>query len=110
MSSVKSKNTKPELHFRKILFQNGIRGYRINYKELPGRPDVVFTKYKVAVFVNGCYWHRCSICNLPMPKNNVNFWKDKFEKNTKRDNLKTEQLIKLGWKVEQFGSAKSKTI
>lgn len=99
MSRNKSKNTKPELLLRKALYQNGIRGYRVNYKKLPGKPDIVFTKKKVVIFVNGCFWHRCPNCNLPMPKSNVTFWKEKFTNNIIRDKNKTEKLQQLGWDV-----------
>jgi DNA mismatch endonuclease, patch repair protein len=99
MSSVKSKNTKPEILFRRYLYQNGIRGYRLNYKKLQGKPDVVFIRKRVAIFINGCFWHRCPNCNFPMPKSNTTFWKDKFEKNIQRDKIKNEILQELGWKV-----------
>ncbi|WP_299989318.1 very short patch repair endonuclease [uncultured Pontibacter sp.] len=99
MSANKSKNTKPEIKLRKQLFAKGLRGYRIHYKSIPGRPDIVFTKAKVAIFVNGCYWHRCTKCNLPLPKNNATFWKEKFKKNKHRDEAKASELESLGYKV-----------
>ncbi|MBJ6118998.1 very short patch repair endonuclease [Pontibacter sp. BT310] len=99
MRANSSKNTKPEMKLRSELFHLGLRGYRVNHKELPGRPDVVFTKKKVAIFVNGCYWHRCPICNLPLPKHNTDFWSNKFERNVKRDQIKKNELEHLGYKV-----------
>jgi DNA mismatch endonuclease, patch repair protein len=99
MSSIKSKNTKPELKLRKVLWENGLRGYRLHIKEVPGKPDIVFTRKKLAIFVNGCFWHRCPYCKPPMPKSHSNFWKDKFEKNADRDKKQIYQLIQAGWKT-----------
>lgn len=99
MSANKAKHTKPEILLRRKMFSSGLRGYRLHYKEVPGRPDIVFTKTKVAIFVNGCYWHRCPTCKLPLPQNNVVFWKEKFEKNITRDKRKTNNLEHLGYKV-----------
>ncbi|WP_114793114.1 very short patch repair endonuclease [Niabella yanshanensis] len=98
MSSIKAKNTKPELIVRKLLWQKGYKGYRL-HPTIPGKPDIVFLKKKVAVFVNGCYWHRCPHCNLPMPRSNTEFWAEKFHKNVARDNKKREELEQANWKV-----------
>lgn len=98
-SQIKAKNTKPEVTLRKKLRESGIKGYRVHYKSLPGRPDILFKKAKLSIFVNGCFWHRCPYCNLPTPKYNNIFWKDKFEKNKLRDKTKAEKLIELGFKV-----------
>ncbi len=99
MSANKSKGTKPEVTLRKILWAQGIRGYRINYKKIPGRPDIAFTKTKIAIFVNGCFWHQCPKCNYAIPKHNQKFWKEKFEKNIARDERKAKELQEAGWKV-----------
>ena len=99
MSANKAKQTIPEITLRKALYKEGIKGYRLNYKKIKGRPDIVFVSKKTAIFVHGCFWHRCPKCNYPMPKTNSKFWREKFEKNVKRDSLKTEQLEALGWKV-----------
>jgi DNA mismatch endonuclease (patch repair protein) len=99
MSSNKAKDTKPELLLRKMLWAKGIRGYRCNYKKAPGRPDIAFPKKRVAIFVNGCFWHACPYCKLPLPKSNKEFWKAKFEANKKRDKIKISVLKKNGWKV-----------
>src|SRR4051812_18942030 len=69
MSANKGKDTKPEIFLRKKLWEKGLRGFRKNYKLIPGKPDIVYTKKKIAVFVNGCFWHRCPHCNLSLPKN-----------------------------------------
>jgi DNA mismatch endonuclease, patch repair protein len=97
MSSNKAKNTKPELTLRQLLFHNGLRGYRLNYKKVPGSPDICFVSKKIAVFVNGCYWHRCPKCDYQLPKNNTEFWDNKFERNKERDKEKLQHLKDMGW-------------
>ncbi|MFD0863218.1 very short patch repair endonuclease [Sungkyunkwania multivorans] len=99
MSANKSKNTKPEILFRKALWKAGFRGYRLHQKKLPGRPDIAFTTKKVAIFVNGCFWHRCPHCKLKLPKSNTQFWEEKFTKNIRRDQAKQAELAKHDWKV-----------
>jgi DNA mismatch endonuclease (patch repair protein) len=74
-----AKNTGPELALRKALWAMRIRGYRLHYKKIPGRPDISFVSKKMAIFVNGCYWHRRPICDLQLPKTNADFWRRKFE-------------------------------
>ena len=109
MSSNKAKNTKPELRLRKALYADGIRGYRLNWKKVPGRPDIAFPGRKISIFINGCYWHRCPHCELPLPKTNTEFWKEKFDKNIKRDKKKEKELLDLGWTVLVFWECKIKT-
>ena len=92
MQANRSKNTKPELLVRKKLREAGLPGYRLHWKKAAGRPDVCFPGRKVAVFVNGCYWHRCPHCALPLPKTNVEFWTTKFEKNVHRDEAVHKEL------------------
>ena len=99
MRSNKSKNTKPELLFRKALWENGIRGYRLHWKKAPGKPDIAFPGRKIAIFLNGCFWHRCPNCNLGLPKNNADFWKAKFDRNVERDAQKIAALENENWKV-----------
>jgi DNA mismatch endonuclease, patch repair protein len=99
MSSNKGKNTKLEKKFREALLRADMRGYRLNLARLPGRPDICFTKKKVAIFINGCFWHRCPHCNLPLPNDNTEFWENKFNSNVERDKKKKEQLLQMGWKV-----------
>ena len=99
MSANKAKNTKPELSLREILWKNGLKGYRLNYRKIPGKPDIVYVSKKVAIFVNGCFWHRCPYCNYKLPLTNTVFWKNKFERNVLRDKEKIELLEKQGWKV-----------
>ena len=99
MSKIKAKNTKPELKVRKLLWNNGYKGYRIAPKNLPGKPDICFVKKKISIFINGCYWHRCPVCNLNLPKNNTEFWENKFSKNIERDQRKIKDLENIGYKV-----------
>ena len=99
MSAIKSKNTTPELSFRKRLWRQNIRGYRLHWKKAPGTPDIAFPRKKIAIFVNGCFWHRCPYCNLPIPKANNYFWSQKFTKNVERDARKIDALKCQDWNV-----------
>lgn len=102
MARVKSKNTKPEVFLRKLLWHKGFR-YRLNYKELPGRPDLYIPKYRVAIFVNGCFWHMHENCRYSsIPKNNHDFWKNKLEGNVERDKQNYSKLESMGIKVIVF--------
>ncbi len=100
MSRVRGKNTKPELFVRRLAWSLGFRGYRLHVQELPGCPDLVFTRAKKVVFVHGCFWHRhigCSACR--MPKTRLEFWKPKLYENRRRDIANLRRLRKLGWKA-----------
>ncbi len=98
MRSNKRKDTKPELILRKALRDNGMSGYRLQWK-VPGRPDICYPGRKIAIFVNGCFWHRCPKCNLGLPKSNVDFWSTKFERNVARDARNYKTLEEAGWRV-----------
>lgn len=99
MSCVKSKNTKPEIIVRKFLYKIGYR-YRINFKKLPGSPDIVFQKYRVAIFINGCFWHGHQNCKrFRIPKTKEEYWINKIQKNIIRDELNQQKLKNMGWKV-----------
>jgi len=100
MSQIRSKNTKPEILLRKKIFEEGLRGYRINFK-LPGKPDIVFTKNKIAIFVDGCFWHRCPKC-FTKPTTNRKFWKDKIKGNVKRDKKVNQLLTESGYTILRF--------
>jgi len=108
MLSNRAKDTGPELTVRRALSAKGVRGYRLNWKKAPGRPDVCFNKKKIAVFVHGCFWHRCPDCKLPIPKSNRKFWKCKFTKNRNRDRKKRTTLINQGWRVIEVWECKIK--
>jgi len=99
MSANRPKDTKPELLMRWALRQVGISGYRLHWKNTPGRPDIAYPGRKIAIFVNGCYWHRCPRCNLSLPKSNTEWWRAKFEGNKERDKRKKLALEEVGWKV-----------
>jgi DNA mismatch endonuclease (patch repair protein) len=98
MSANKGRDTKPEITLRKALWANDARGYRRHLKQLPGRPDISYSKNKLAIFVNGCFWHRCPHCKPHSPKSNVDFWREKFKKNISRDREIISALKKAGWK------------
>lgn len=99
MSAVKGKDTKPELLVRKLLHALGYR-FRIQRKDLPGRPDIVLPRYKTAIFVNGCFWHRHEGCKYAStPSTNSEFWEKKFTANVERDARNYAALKALGWKV-----------
>ena len=92
MSAIHSKNTKPEMYFRKLLFAEGYR-YSLNSKAIPGHPDIYMRKYNTAIFVHGCFWHRHEGCKYTyMPKSKTEFWINKFETNQKRDLAVKKQL------------------
>ena len=99
MSRIPSKNTKPEEIVRKYLFGQGFR-YKKNVSNLPGKPDIVLPKYKMVVFVNGCFWHAHQGCKwFVPPKSNTEFWEKKFAYNIERDNRNYKKLEDLGWRV-----------
>lgn len=98
MSRIKSKNTSLELSVRKKLHSQGFR-YTLGNSHLPGRPDIALPKYKTVVFVNGCFWHRCSKCSPKTPQSNFEFWQKKFNSNIRRDWENKEKLEKMGWEV-----------
>lgn len=100
MSKIRSKDTKPEMALRKALFAKGFR-YRINYKKLPGKPDIVFPQYKTAIIVHGCFWHGHDIgcIDSHIPKTNTPFWIEKITKNKERDKNNTNQILSMGWKA-----------
>ncbi len=92
MSAIKSKDTKPEVYFRKKLFSKGLR-YRKNFCEVTGHPDIFLAKYNTAIFVNGCFWHRHQGCKYAYtPKSRVEFWTKKFEANILRDLTVKQEL------------------
>lgn len=99
MAAIHSKNTKPEIYLRKLLFARGYR-YGVNSKSVPGHPDIYMKKYNTAVFVHGCFWHRHEGCKYAyMPKSRVEFWMKKFEANVKRDELVRKELASKKIKV-----------
>lgn len=99
MSRIRGKHTRPEVTLRKALHRLGMR-YRLHSAGLPGKPDIVFPRYKAIVFVHGCFWHRHPGCSIATtPKSNTDFWLDKFQKNIARDTKVAQALELLGWRV-----------
>jgi len=99
MSRIKGKNTKPELLVRKFLFKNGFR-YTLHDKKLPGKPDIVFTKRKIAIFVHGCFWHGHTGCKyFVIPKSRTEWWLNKINGNKNKDLESIMKLEELGWEV-----------
>lgn len=96
MANIRGRNTKPEVQLRKELWRRGLR-YRLHAK-IAGRPDLLFAKQKVAVFVDGCFWHRCDK-HFSLPKTNIDFWQGKIRSNVDRDKRVTNDLRRLGWRV-----------
>ena len=98
MSAIHSKNTKPEVYFRKLLFNQGYR-YHIAEKTVSGHPDLFLRKYNTAIFVHGCFWHRHKDCRFAYtPKSRTEFWLPKFERNMQRDMVVQADLRKAGIK------------
>jgi len=99
MSRIKGKDTKPEIIVRSILHKNGFR-FRLNRKDLPGKPDIVLPKYQTVILVHGCFWHRHPRCKFAYnPKSRVKFWQNKFSENVERDKNVRKKLRRMGWKV-----------
>lgn len=97
MSAVKSKDTKIEISFRKALWKNGFR-YRKNSTKYFGKPDILFKKYKIVIFIDSCFWHGCKKhCRIPATRKN--YWVNKIEKNKLRDKEVSQHYKKIGWKI-----------
>lgn len=99
MSGIRGSNTAPEMKVRKLLHRNGFR-YRLHQQNLPGKPDIVLSRYRACIFVHGCFWHRHPGCKLSaFPKTREGFWFLKFEQTVKRDLKTRNELLQLGWRV-----------
>ena len=99
MSKIKSHDTSIEIKVRKYLFSQGFR-YRKNVKSLPGKPDIVLSKYKTVIFINGCFWHRHPGCKYATtPSSHQEFWQKKFTANVKNDQKNHKLLTESGWNV-----------
>lgn len=99
MQANKGRDTGPELAVRRALRAAGITGYRLQWKKAPGRPDICFPGRKIAIFVDGCFWHRCPHCHPSTPATNVEYWEEKFRRNRERDDRNTRLLVLDGWTV-----------
>ena len=99
MSGIKGKNTKPEIAFRKILHSRGFR-FRLHNKDLPGKPDLVLSRYKAVIFIHGCFWHGHESCRLfRIPKSRSEFWGEKITGNIARDKSQLVLLQDNGWRI-----------
>ncbi|MEO1989241.1 MAG: very short patch repair endonuclease [Martelella sp.] len=98
MSGIRGKDTKPEIVIRKALHAAGFR-YRLHDRRLPGKPDMVFPKYRAVLFIHGCFWHGHDCHLFRLPSTRAEFWKAKIEGNVARDRAATEQLQTAGWRV-----------
>ena len=99
MAANRRKNTKPELLVRRHLHAQGLR-FRLDVRKLPGSPDIVLARHRVAIFVHGCYWHRHEGCRFATtPKSNQSFWVTKFARNIERDQRSMATLLHMGWRV-----------
>lgn len=101
MSRIKSKNTGPELIFKKLLSSVGIKNFKMHPPKITGKPDFYFPKEKITVFIDGCFWHKCSKC-FQQPKENKNFWLNKINDNLKRDREINRTLRRQRYKVIRF--------
>lgn len=98
MARIGPRDTKPEMRVRRVAHALGLR-YRLHRRDLPGTPDLVFPKWRVAMFVNGCFWHRHPGCPKSYtPKSRVTFWQKKFAENVARDRRVARELERLGWR------------
>lgn len=99
MRGIRGSNTQPELQVRKALHARGFR-YRLNAKDLPGRPDIVLPRWKTVIFVHGCFWHAHQGCRyFRIPATRSEFWEQKLASNAARDARQIEQLLAMGWRV-----------
>ncbi|MFZ1108975.1 MAG: DNA mismatch endonuclease Vsr [Rhodomicrobium sp.] len=101
MAAIRSKDMKPELAVRKLAHGLGFR-FRLHRKDLPGKPDLVFPKYKAVIFVHGCFWHQHGVAGCldgKQPKSNSNYWVPKLARNVERDAINRASLEEDGWRV-----------
>jgi DNA mismatch endonuclease (patch repair protein) len=98
MAGIRNKNTRPELAIRKALHRKGLR-YRLHAKDVPGKPDILFPRYRAAVLVHGCFWHGHDCALFRLPENRREFWKAKIERNQERDRVVLDRLAAAGWRT-----------
>lgn len=101
MRKVRSTNNKStEIKFKEVMIQSGLKGWKIHLK-MKFSPDFVFENEKIAIFIDGCFWHGCPVCKK-IPSSNKDYWLKKFERNTERDKKATQELTEEGWIVLRF--------
>lgn len=99
MAAIRGADTKPELRLRRALHASGFR-FRLHTRDVPGRPDLLLPRYRAAIFVHGCFWHRHPGCRYTTtPSTRVDFWKAKFDENVRRDARVVAELVGAGWRV-----------
>jgi len=98
MAGIKGKDTKPEIFLRKSLHKLGFR-YRLHDRRLPGKPDMVFPRYRAVIFAHGCFWHGHSCHLFKMPSTREDFWKEKINRNRELDSQHIERLREMGWRI-----------
>ena len=99
MAGIRAKDTKPEVMVRRALHAQGLR-FRLHRRDLPGTPDIVLPRHKVAIFVHGCFWHHHQGCqNAKLPTTRPEFWATKLQGNRDRDAARISELVALGWRV-----------
>jgi len=109
MSKVRATETKPEIAIRKYLFSKGFR-FKKNVKSLPGTPDIVLPKFKIVIFVHGCFWHGHKNCKAStLPKTKIKYWTNKIATNISRDKTRIKELKKLGWRIITIWECKIRT-
>jgi len=99
MRLVKSKKTGPERRLRAMLSGMGLKGWCVNVEDIIGKPDFAFPEEKIAIFVDGCFWHKCPICNRTLPESNRDYWENKIARNVQRDLENITKLEEAGWRV-----------
>jgi DNA mismatch endonuclease (patch repair protein) len=110
MSRVGGKNTTPEIVVRKAAHSLGLR-FRLHRKDLPGTPDLVFPKWRIAIFVHGCFWHRHSGCRKAgIPKTRTSYWQEKLDSNVRRDKRNIGLLRERGWSVFTVWECETKNV
>ncbi|MGK0151236.1 very short patch repair endonuclease [Pseudomonas putida] len=99
MAGIRGSHTSPEIKVRRMLHRHGFR-FRLHCKKLSGKPDLVLPRYRVCIFVHGCFWHRHPGCRYATtPKTRVDFWQHKFDQNVSRDTKVKNELLASGWRV-----------